>query len=367
MGERLAFLVGKDPATSHGGDLTLMRLMRAIADERYDTEVICLSDQPHDDEPDVTRVPKTPLQLPSLMARSLAHRRSLLHTRFDVDGLRDAVEQSSADRFVAMHCHVAEPYLRSRGARPAEELLINNEVFDSSVWSRMYGLAGRLEARRVRRDERRVVEAARSLGGYSRDEMDESRAAGLNAHWLPLTLPPASPIAVATTPPRLVLLGNRTWRPNEAAAETMLRLWPRIADGVPDAELWLVGPESNRPSPQLPPSVVDLGAVDDVGAVLAQCRAMAAPVSFGGGVRVKLLESAARGLPVVCSAGSVGALEATIGMKPAADMDDFVDQCRAFLLDASLAAYEGARLHDRNMRRWSERVGQEAVLEWLGA
>jgi glycosyltransferase involved in cell wall biosynthesis len=302
-----------------------------------------------------------------LVAHSLARRRSLVHVRFDVDGMRDAIEQSSADRFVAMHCHVAEPYLRSRRARPAEELLINNEVFDSSVWPYMYGFAGRFEARRVRRDERRVVEAARSLGGYSRDEMDQARAAGFNAHWLPLTLPPASPVDVASTPARLVLLGNRSWRPNAEAAETMLRLWPRIADGVPDAELWLVGQKPKRPMADLPHGVADLGAVDDIGAVFAQCRAMAAPVGFGGGVRVKLLESAARGLPVVALSGAVGALESAIGMTPAADEDDFVNRCRAFLLDPSLSAHEGERLHERNSRRWSERVGQDAVLAWLGA
>jgi glycosyltransferase involved in cell wall biosynthesis len=367
MAERLTFLFGKDPATSHAGDVTMFRIMREIAEERYETEVICLSDQPHEDELNVVRVPKTALRLPSLVVRSVAHRRSLVHTRFDVDGLRDAVDQSAADRFVAMHCHLAESYLRSRRAQPAEELLINNESFDSSVWPRMYGLAGRVEARRLGRDERRVTAAARSVGCYNRGEMEECRAAGLNTAWLPLTLPPAERLAVRATPPRLVLVGNRTWLPNEAAAETMLRLWPTIADGLADAELWLVGQPPNRRVPDLPPGVVDLGAVDDIGGVLAQCRAMAAPVAFGGGVRVKLLESAARGLPVVATPGAVGALEATIGITAARDDDEFVARCRTYLLDADLAAQEGARLHDQNAVRWQARVGQDAVLEWLGA
>ena len=46
MAERLVFLLGKDPATSHGGDMTMFRTMRAIASERYHTEVLCLSDRP---------------------------------------------------------------------------------------------------------------------------------------------------------------------------------------------------------------------------------------------------------------------------------------------------------------------------------
>ena len=70
----------------------------------------------------------------------------------------------SADRFVALHCHLAEPYLRARGARPSEDLLVSTEILESKVWPRMHGLAGRLEARRLRRDERRVAAAARAVG-----------------------------------------------------------------------------------------------------------------------------------------------------------------------------------------------------------
>ncbi len=367
MGERLAFLLGKDPAMSHGGDVTMFTTMRAIASERYDTEVICLSERPDLDQPGVVRVPKPPLTLPSLAVESLARRRSLLHVRFDVDGLREAVERSTADRFVALHCHLAESYLRARGARPSEDLVVSTEILESTVWGRTHGLAGRIEARRLQRDERRIAAAARAVGGYDRGEMDDFRAEGIDAHWLPMTLPPASPVDVAKTPPRIVMLGNRTWRPNAEAANTIVRLWPRIADEIPDAELCLVGPRPANVDADLPPGVTDLGMVDDVDAVLADCRALTAPVGVGGGVRVKLLEAAARGLPVVCTTEAVGSIEASIGMSAAANEDDFVTRCRELLLDADLAAGEGSRLHAVNAARWSDRVGQDAVLGWLGA
>ena len=367
MGERLAFLLGKDPATSHGGDITMFTTMRAIATERFDTEVICLSEQPDLDEPDVVRVRKPRLSLPSLAVSSLARRRSLLHVRFDVDGMRDAIEQSSADRFVALHCHLAEPYLRARGARPAEDLVVSTEILESTVWGRTHGLAGRVEGRRLRRDERRVAGAARVVGGYDRGEMEAFRSEGIDAHWLPMTLPPASPVYVAKTPPRIVMLGNRMWRPNAEAADTIVRLWPRISADVPDAELWLVGPSPRHVATDLPAGVSDLGTVEDADAILADCRALTAPIGVGGGVRVKLLEAASRGLPVVCTPEAVGSIEASIGMTAAADEDDFVTRCREFLLDSDLAASEGARLHGVNADRWSERVGQDAVLRWLGA
>ena len=366
MAERLAFLLGKDPATSHGGDMTMFRTMRSIASERFATEVICLSDQGDIDDPDTVRLHKPSVSLKQLAIRSLARRRSLVHTRFDVDALREAVEASSADRFVAVHSYMAESYLRAAGGNPGTDLLVSTEVPESSVWQRTRGLAGRIEARRLRRDERRVAAAARAVGGYDRDEMDAYRADGIDAHWLPMTLAPVSPVDVAGAPPRLALLGNRTWPPNAAAAESMLRLWPRIATGISGAELWLIGPTRSG-SASLPPGVSDLGSVEDLDVVLGQCRALVAPLTVGGGVRVKLLEAAARGLPVVATSAAVGSIEASLGMVPASDEDDFVTRCRAYLLDAGRAAEDGSALHTVNAKRWSDRVGQDAVLEWLAA
>ncbi len=371
MAERLAFLLGKDPATSHGGDMTMFRVLRSIASERFATEVICLSE--HADDPkgahhelDIVRLRKPEISMPQLAVRSLSRRRSLVHTRFDVDAVRDAVERSTAQRFVAVHSYMAEPYLRAYRTQPGEDLLVSSEVSESSVWRSTRGVLGRIESRRLLRDELRVALAARALGGYDHTEVDAYRDAGVDARWLPVTLPPAIPVDVRRTPPRLVLLGNRTWRPNADAAKSMLRLWPRIAADIPEAELLLVGPTPGIET-DLPPRVTDLGFVDDVDAVLARCRALVAPVTVGGGVRVKLLEAAARGLPVVGTAQAIGSIEAAIGMVPAADDDDFVARCRTYLLDVDAAVEAGTRLHTSNAQRWSERIGQDAVIGWLSA
>jgi glycosyltransferase involved in cell wall biosynthesis len=366
MAERLAFLIGKDPAMSHGGDMTMFRTMRSIASERYVTEVICLSERPDLIEPDTTRIPKPPISLPALAARSLIGRRSLVHTRFDVDALRDTLQASSADRFVAEHSYMAESFLRAEGKDPARDLLVSTDVSESSVWRRTRGRSGRFEARRLRRDELRIARSVHSLGGYDRAEMDAYRRLGFDAQWLPITLPPDARVRVAETPPRLVLLGNRFWRPNAEAAETMVRWWPRIAADVPGAELWIVGPTPGRSRHDLPDGVNDLGFVEDVGTALRECRALVAPVAIGDGVRVKLLEAAARGLPVVATPAAIGSIESALGLVSAGDEDDFVALCRTFLLDADVAAEEGARLHDANSRRWSDRIGHEAVLEWVG-
>jgi len=364
--ERLAFLLGKDPRTAYGGDVTMSGVLRAIAAERYDTELICLSDRPTAyADSGTTRVAKPELSLPGLALRSARSRRSLVHTRFDVDGVREAVERSGADRFVAIHAYMAEPVLR---AGRGDDLVVSTEISEAGVWRRTRGPAGRVEARRLASDEWRVVRAARSVGGYDRTEMDSLRRRGIaQAHWLPVTLPPADPVDLAASPPRLVLLGNRTWGPNADAARRLVQWWPDISSGVAGAELVLVGaPPAGRPV-ELPRGVTDLGTVDDVTPVLAGCRALVAPIEVGGGVRVKVLEAAARGLPVVSTPAGVGAVEAALGLTAAGDRDAFVGRCRALLHDVDEAVAAGSALHAANARRWEERHGQDAVLRWLAA
>ncbi|MDO7869005.1 glycosyltransferase [Nocardioides jiangxiensis] len=360
---RIAFLLGKDPALARGGDVTLFTLLRRIADERHETSVICLSEEPDRVDPDTVRVAKPPVALPRTAARALVHRRSLVHERFDVDGLVDAVEAAGADRVVAVHSYLAEPYLRARDADPAR-LLVSTEVSEAPVW-RSRGLAGRIEARRIERDELRIARTARAIAGYDASEMEARRSLGIDARWLPLTLPPAPPVDVAASAPRLVLLGNRHWPPNARAVDRMLAWWPSIARGIPGAELWLVGPRPDGPKVVLP-GVVDHGEVRDVAPLLAGCRAMVAPVAVGGGVRVKVLEAAARGLPVVTSPAGVGSIESLLGLDPVPD-DGFVARCRDLLGDASVAAGEGARLHATNEALWTGRRGRDAVLDWLDA
>jgi glycosyltransferase involved in cell wall biosynthesis len=364
---RLIFLLGKDPATEHGGDMTMFSVLRAVANESFDVGVICLSDRTEAPAEDgITRVPKSTLSLPGLAARSVRIRRSLIHTRFDVPELRSVIERSMADRYVAVHSYMAEAYLGSADARPSEQLIVSAEVSESAVWAKTRGPLARFDLPRLRRDEFRVARQARSVGGYDRSEVETLRTAGARAVWLDVTLPPGSKVDVGANPPRLVLLGNRTWRPNAEAAEQIVALWPRIRAGIAGAELVLVGPRpEGAAAKELPGGVIDVGRVADVGAVLAGCRAMVAPVPVGGGVRVKVLEAAARGLPVIASSPAVGSIESVLGVRAVDDEDAFVSQARALLQDPALATEAGEQLYEANKKRWDDGVVKASIRTWL--
>jgi len=364
---KLCFLLAKDPMSEEVGDTAMMNQLLKLVRADHDVSVICWSTQPELGSSDgVTRLPKPPVSPLRIATRALRHRQSVLHARYDDPALRDAIEASDADAFVAFHYYLAEALLRS--ARRTAPLYVVNVVPESPVWRATRGWLGGQQAGAIARDEARIVRHATAVGSY--DQADAAAAAALGARrsvWLELTLPPRPAMEVRSTPPRLAVLGDRTWAPNQRAWQRMLTLWPEISAGVPDAELVGIGrpsaPESSRRA--LPSGAIDLGFVDDVPATLATCRALAAPIDVGGGVRVKLLEAASIGLPVVATSAAAGSLTSVLGIEPIDDDVRFVAACRRLLTAPEFAANQGAQLHAANVAHRESGRAEASVAGWL--
>lgn len=369
---KATFLLSKDPVSERAGDVELGRLMMRLAADAYDVSAVCLSTEVGPavlpDGIPVTRIPKPKVRPAPLLAASVRKRRSLVHVRFDSDPLVAAIDGADSDVFVAEHSYMAESFLRSNKFRRST-LIVNTNVSEALVWQATRGTLGRLEAPRLRRDEVRVARAADAVGTYDEPEADFYRANGVpSARWLDLTLPPVDRVDVSATPPRLVFMGLRDWPPNQEAFLYALQLWPRIAAGIPNAELCVIGAKKpGAADPVYPDGVRDLGFVDDLAAFLGTCRAMVAPIKTGGGVRVKILDAMRMGLPVIGTTAAIGSLDSLFGLETFDDDDGFVDACRRYLTDQQTAADAGNRLYEINRRRWEERRPHHAVEALLRA
>ena len=364
---RATFLLSKDPITEHGGDIALSRLMMQLAREAFEVRSLCLSKETEPSpDPDVTRVHKPNVNT-ALLLRSLRPTRSVVHGRYDVDAFRDAIDRSTSDVYVAEHSYMAEPFLRS--GRTGSPFVINTVNTESQVWKVTRGLLGRIEAPRILRDEIRVARAADAVGTYDAEEADMYRAHGVaGARWIDLTLEPAPRLDLTETAPRLVFMGTRGWPPNQEAFQLALRYWPAISEGIADAELCIIGAKAdNTADPVYPPGVRDLGFVDDLQGFLGTCRALIAPVATGGGVRVKILDAASKGLPVVGTSAAVGSLGPIFELPTFDDPEAFIAECRRYLLDRNAAVKAGHRLHELNAERWDRRAPHESVASLISA
>ncbi|MDT5242466.1 MAG: polysaccharide biosynthesis protein PslH [Mycobacterium sp.] len=367
---KVAFLVSKDPVTEHGGDIELARVVLRLAAESFDIRAICLSDEPPGESvTDVVkgglrllRIAQDPVKPAQLLAGSVLQRRSLVHIRFDTDELLEAIEASDEDVFFCEHNYMAESFIRSTHFGK-KGFVVNTINTESQVWLATRGVLGRIEAPRLLRDELRVAKLANGVGCYEIEESEMYRANGVaGARFMEVTLPPAEQIDISQTGRRLVFLGGRDWPPNQEAFLIALRLWPRIAEGIPDAELCVVGAKkTGSTDPVYPDQARDLGFVDDLPAFLKTCRALMAPIRTGGGVRVKLLDAASQGLPVVGSGPAVGSLTSVFGMSTFDDDDDFVAECRRMLLDRDAATAVGNELYEVNRAHWADKRPHRSV------
>jgi glycosyltransferase involved in cell wall biosynthesis len=134
-------------------------------------------------------------------------------------------------------------------------------------------------------------------------------------------------------PGNILFLGSLDWRPNVDAVRLLVNdVLPRVLARIPSAKATIVG----RSPPEWLEKLVDrtpnsklYADVPDVRPFLAKASAMVVPLRIGGGTRLKILEAAAAGLPVVSTAiGAEG-----LSLRPG---DDYLVADSAEELAASL-------------------------------
>lgn len=106
---------------------------------------------------------------------------------------------------------------------------------------------------------------------------------------------------VFTPSPTVGLIGSMHWSPSLQAAHRLLDLWPGIHERIPEARLLIAGRNSEQYlADRFPAANATLiGQVSDPSDFFSQICVMVYPARRGTGVKVKVLEAFAYGVPVV--------------------------------------------------------------------
>ncbi len=154
----------------------------------------------------------------------------------------------------------------------------------------------------------------RAVRRYSRfwflSERDRARMPDLPGSVLPnIPIPPRTAPVFSSSGATILLVGALWYPPNKAGVERFLaNCWPAIREKVPEARLRLVGqaPEAQRDIWNTYPGVEAPGFVPDLDAEYAGAAFTVAPIYFGGGSNIKVLESLAHGRTCVTTRFSLG-------------------------------------------------------------
>ncbi len=120
-------------------------------------------------------------------------------------------------------------------------------------------------------------------------------------------IPDLQPVVPA---PTLLFLGSYTYAPNVNAVEFLIeQVWPKIYQVMPEARLIIAGgnPDKIRNYKDGVPGVEFTGFVQNLDCLYQRSRVVCCPILSGSGTRIKILEAAAYGKPIVSTkVGSEG-------------------------------------------------------------
>jgi glycosyltransferase involved in cell wall biosynthesis len=278
-------------------------------------------------------------------------------------------------RWIVAHAYHVAPAALGAG-RP---VWIDFHNLDSEIWERTAETASaggirrfaRLQAPRVRALERRLVASAAGVSCVSARD-----AAGLVALVAPRTARP--PLVVsngvdlgrypmrsdAAPGERLLFVGDLSWPPNAEAVRWFAKdVWPRIQRARPAARAEIVGRSAPRDLLRLASAGLSFaGDVPDTRPHWTAAAVAFVPLLAGGGTRLKILEAAACGVPVVATpVGAEGlefAPEREIRLRE--DAAGFADAVAALLADPAAARTQAiaARSRVEALYDW-RRIGAE--------
>ncbi|MGE3795670.1 MAG: glycosyltransferase [Dehalococcoidia bacterium] len=232
--------------------------------------------------------------------------------------------------------------------------------------------AARAVARRLLRREsgvlaRREVAVARWAAGVSlvsrREGAELSRRSGVPVDYLPMAFaPPDIPAdAGRARPGSFVLTGGLDYRANLVSLRWFCaEVLPLLSDDVRLGFcLTVVGhcPPAVRAELERP-GVRLLGYVDDLDAELRRHRGFLAPITSGTGIKTKVLEAMALGLPVVSTPGGVAGLDQGEPLRwlEASDAQTFANAVRRLSRDPALASATGLAGREYVSRQFSPEV-----------
>jgi glycosyltransferase involved in cell wall biosynthesis len=353
-----------DPAG--GGSAQISRMMMEAAAAFGSVSATALSPQQWDSPWPVDCVLKPPLRPVPLVARSLQDHRSLIHTRFRLPVLRDQLRATTDDLYAVYHTYLVESLLDAKGPNVAERLFVNTDVSESNVIKSGRGLSllRRYESARTLRDEVRCLSLAQAISLFDEDERDlYARYVADVPHLLRPCFDPEVRAPMGSGP-NLLFLGYRSWRPNYLALDRLIRLWGALRKRSPQAQLLVVG-QGPLPKNVEQDGIRILGHVPSLDPVWNEVRALVAPITIGGGVRVKILEAASRGVPVVATPAGVGSIASYLPVTPFASDEEIIEECITLLNDRTHAQQRSDELYEAN-RAWSSGGRfKEDVRKWL--
>jgi len=322
---RILFVLPQVPyPPDRGGKIVQYNFVRGMLERGHRVWIAAL--EHHREEPaqaealrkmgaEVITFPAAPRWSLSRLVRAFGSSRPYKAHRFYHPAMADWIQQCVDEQEIdVIHCQNFYTASYVRGNEPCgrilykenfEALLLERFVTDSGH-SAVLRAAARLQVRRTlayevsvcKRFDRVLLISQPDLERFAEHRPEsplEVLSPGVDLrYYVPSTRAPKAG--------RVVFTGSMDYFPNvDAVGFVCSKVWPRVRETMPEAELFLVGqhPEAAVRKWDGRAGVHVTGRVEDIRPYLADTAVYVVPLRVGGGVRLKILEAMAMGKAIV--------------------------------------------------------------------
>lgn len=260
-------------------------------------------------EPDLIRRLWSPELIAAARAKMKPPGVDVVHVEgLEMHGMGEAARAGLVDPpRVVLDDHNAE-YLLQRSAARAS-------LRQGGIMGGTYSL---LQARRLRRYEAAAARGSDAILSVSDGDAAALRAIGAHSRLgEPIVVPNGVDLDWYRPPARrrdgqtALFIGKLDYRPNHDAVAWLLHeIWPRVRAANPQARLRIVGRGLAARLAQFgaEDGVEIVGAVSDDRSAFDEADLLLVPMRMGGGVRLKVVQAMAMGLPIVATPAGVAGL-----------------------------------------------------------
>jgi polysaccharide biosynthesis protein PslH len=302
--------------------------------------------------------------------RKLSSLRRPFSEMMQADGIRRAVEDRLGRGYDVLHAEQLWSGWLAAGV-PRSLLNVHHlEVIDREH-ERPRSWRERKTLWQMRRATAAILRGVHNLRFFSPRLSERARAYdALAHHWVvPFALDAShyEPVTL-TAEPIVGLIGSMHWPPSRSAAERLItRVWPRVREQIPQARLIVAGWGADRylDAHAGVPGLELRANIDHPRDFFSQVAVMAYTPGRGSGMKIKVMESMAFGVPVVTTAEGVEGLAVEPGVHAhvAEEDDRLADRIVELLRDRRAAEQMREAARALIVDRYNPRIVVDGMID----